>query len=208
MYIQKEVFMKYSMLLIFLLNIMVGCSFNTSSEIITDDKTMSDVTTIQNVGSEMITYHHMYDNMDRGNHDYFDKTLAIDPSFNVSEISRGDVVFFDSEDGEKDISRVVAIPGEKIKITKGQIYINGKKLDAFYGKAHRVGLDKNSYFKKMDNEGKEYDKNGMLEIFELNKKEIILSDDEYYLIGDDWLRGKMMVLKEDKLIGKVVGYSK
>ncbi|MFT4415422.1 signal peptidase I [Fredinandcohnia humi] len=187
---------------------MVGCSFNASLETLTDNNTTPDVTIIENVEIDMITHHHMYDNMDRGNHDYFDKTLAIDTNIKVPEISRGDVVFFDNEAGEKDISRVVALPGEKFKITKGQIYINGKKLEAFYGTAHRVGLDMENYFKKMDNEGNEYDKKVMMEVFETSIKEINLSDDEYYLIGDDWLQSKMMILKEDKFIGKVVGYAK
>jgi len=30
---------------------------------------------------------------------------------------------------ENEISRIVALPGEKIRIDKGQIYINGRKLD-------------------------------------------------------------------------------
>ncbi|KAB2336612.1 hypothetical protein F7731_09615 [Cytobacillus depressus] len=94
------------------------------------------------------------------------------------------------------------------KITKGQVYVNGKKLNTFYGTAHRVGLDRESYFEQMDNEKSEYDKRDMMEVFETSRKEIKLSDDEYYLIGDDWLRGRMMVLKEDKFIGKVVGYTK
>ncbi|QED46987.1 signal peptidase I [Cytobacillus dafuensis] len=199
--------MKYSMLIIVLLLLMTGCSFNASSESLSDDKTTPDVAIIENVGSEIITHHHMYDNMDRGNHDYFDKTLAIELKVNISDISRGDVIFFDNEDGEKDISRVVGLPGEKIKITKGQIYINSKKLEAFYGNAHRVGLDKESYFEKMDNEGNEYDKKGMIELFEKSMKEIKLSDKEFYLIGDDWLRGKMMVLNEDNFVGKVIGYT-
>ncbi|WP_449536308.1 S26 family signal peptidase [Ferdinandcohnia sp. Marseille-Q9671] len=200
--------MKKSIFLIIMLLVMVGCSYNLSSETLTDDNTTPDVTTIENVGSEMITHHHMYDNMDRGNHDYFDKTLAIEKSINVSDISRGDVVFFDNEDGDKDISRVVALPGEKIEITKGQIFINGQKLDAFYGKAHRLGLDKKSYFEMMDNQGNDYNKKGMTEVFETSMKEIKLSDDEFYLISDDWMRGKKMVLKEEKFIGKVIGYAK
>lgn len=200
--------MKYSISLIVLLIMLVGCSSNPSSDTLTDNNTNTDVAIVETIGNDMITHHHIYDDMDRGNHDYSDKTLVIDTSVNVSGISRGDVVYFDNEDGEKDISRVVALPGEKVKITKGQIYINGKKIDSFYGKAHRVGLDKEIYFEKMDNEGNQYDKKSMMEVFETNLNEITLSKDEYYLIDDDWLQGKMMVLKEDKYIGKVVGYKK
>ncbi|MFY3790152.1 signal peptidase I [Ureibacillus sp. MALMAid1270] len=192
----------------YFVNFLVGCSSNPSSDTITDNNTTKDVPIIKNLGSDMITHHHLYDDMDGGNHDYSDKTLVIDTSIDVSRISRGDVVYFDNEDGEKDISRVIALPGEKVKVTKGQIYINDKKLDSFYGTAHRVGLDKENYFEKMDNEGNQYDKKSMMEVFETDMNEITLSEDEYYLIDDDWLQGKMMVLKENDYIGKVVGYTK
>ena len=33
--------------------------------------------------------------------------------------------------GEYSISRVIGLPGEKVKIDKGQIFINGKLLDTF-----------------------------------------------------------------------------
>lgn len=67
---------------------MTGCLFNVSSEIITDENTTPDIAIIEKDDSEMLTHHHMYDNMDRGDHDYSDKTLAIDPSVSVTEISR------------------------------------------------------------------------------------------------------------------------
>lgn len=197
--------MKFCMLLIVSLIMLAGCS-NVSSETLTDENTTSNIATIEKIEPEMITYHHLYDNMDRGNQDFSDKTLAIEPKVNVTDFSRGDVVSFENEKEEKDISRVIALPGEKIMISKGQIYINGQKLDTFYGKAHRAGLDKESYFEKMDEAGVEYNKESMKEIFETNMEEIKLSDDEYYLIGDDWLRGKMIVITEEKFIGKVIGY--
>lgn len=199
--------MKVRILIFALIIMMAGCSFEISKETITDENTTSYVSIIENVTSKMLTHNHNYDDMDRGNHDYYGKTLVIDPNVNVSKLSRGDVVIFDNEDGEKDISRVVALPGEKVKITKGKTYINGKKLETFYGNAHRAGWDKESYFEKMDNEGNKYDKKGMKEVFEKSIKEIQLSDSELYLIDDDWLRGKIRVLNEEKLLGKVVGYN-
>lgn len=201
--------MNFKVLLISLLFVLAGCSSNAmTTETVTDKNTTPDVVTIENVESGMNIHHHMYDNMDRGNHDYFDKHLVIDPNVKVSDISRGDVVFFSNKDGEKDISRVVALPGEKVSIDKGQIYINGKKLDTFYGKALRAGLEQESYIEKMDKQGNDYDKKGMTELFELSTKEIKLSDYEFYLIGDDWLRGNMTVLNEDNVLGKVMGYNK
>lgn len=198
--------MKYNMLLIIFSLVMVGCSFSTSSESLTDEVTTPDIKKIEDVGSEMITHHHMYDNMDRGNHDYVDKTLVINP--NESEIFRGDVVFFINENGEKDLSRVVALPNEKIKISNGQVYIDDKNLATFYGKAHRAGLDQDNYLKIMDKKGSDYNKKVMKKVFDYNLKEIKLADNEYYVISDDWLRGNMKVLNRDTVIGKVIGYTK
>lgn len=58
----------------------------------------------------------------------------------------------------------------------------------------------------MNNKGNEYNKKGMMEVFERSMEEIKLSDEEIYLIDDDWFRGKMMVLNEAKFIGKAIGY--
>lgn len=194
-----------SFIFITIICLMTACS--ASAGTLTDTVTSMEVETIENASSITTTYHHMYDNMDRGNHDYFNKTMAVDTNINVSNITRGTVVFFERKDGEKDISRVIALPGEKVKIDNGQIYINGKKLISFYGKAHRAGLDKENYFKKMDDAGRIYNKNGMLEEFEVSMKEIKLSDDEFYLISDDWIRGVKLLVDESQLIGKVIGYT-
>ncbi|WP_397330379.1 S26 family signal peptidase [Paenibacillus lautus] len=43
------------------------------------------------------------------------------------------------------------LPGEKVKIEKGQIYINGKLLDTFYGRAHRLGSDIDSLKQSLEN---------------------------------------------------------
>lgn len=179
-----------------------------TTETITDEDTSSDIQVIENVEPDMTTYDYTADNMDRGTHDYYDKPLVIDPNVTSAEMTRGDVVFFEDKENGKEVARVVALPGEKIAIKKGQIYIDDKILDTFYGKAHRGGLDKETYLEKMkESQGKDFDEKGATEAFELTKEEIELADDEYYVVSDDWLRGNQTVLKEDELIGKVVGYS-
>jgi signal peptidase I len=49
-------------------------------------------------------------------------------------IRRGDIIVFaSSEDPTKDlIKRVVGLPGETVRIAKGQVYINGKKIEEGY----------------------------------------------------------------------------
>lgn len=200
--------MKKWFLIMVLIITLAGCSFDQSTKTITDGDTMLEVPIIEDVSPDMFTYQHRYDNMERGNHDYVEKELIINPNMNLSEISRGDVVFFEIKDGEKYISRVIGLPGEKIKITKGQIYINGKLLKTFYGKAHRFGLIKEDYFATMDEKGYVYNKEGMREVFEQSMEEIQLSDTGLFLVCDDWFRGVRMELTVEKLMGTVVGYLK
>lgn len=197
--------MKYGILLLMLL-IMMGCSSNSSYEIVSDTDTTPEATIIKEVEPEWIKHHYLSDNMDRGHHDYYDQILVIDPGVNPSAYHRGDIVFFSNSTDDKMISRVIALPGEKISISDGQIFINGKKLDAFYGKAHRLGFDKLSYFPAMDKAGVEYNKKGMMEIFNLSMKEQELAEDEYYVVSDDWMRGTMQILEPSNIIGKVLGY--
>jgi signal peptidase I len=110
------------------------------------DQTITDPQTkpeIEKVKAEprMITTLYRADTMDRGNHDYYDTLIVIDPAYyKENNVSRGDVVFFE-ENGHEIVLRVIALPVEKINVNRGQIYINGKSLDAFYGKAHRLGKD-------------------------------------------------------------------
>lgn len=54
-------------------------------------------------------------------------------------ISRGDIIVFASrEDPTKDlIKRVVGLPGERVRIARGQVYINGKKIEEGYARHNR-----------------------------------------------------------------------
>ena len=59
-----------------------------------------------------------------------------------SEIERGDVVIFSSQDdpGKDLIKRVIALPGERIRIRKGKVRINGKLLKEIYLEEKDFGL--------------------------------------------------------------------
>ncbi|MGD6873432.1 signal peptidase I [Sutcliffiella horikoshii] len=190
-----------------MLLVLMGCSFNSPSGTVSDNDTDVNVSIFKDVEPDLIEHHYLSDNMDRGNHDYYDQVLVIDPSLEPSSYTRGDIVFFSNSTNDKMISRIIALPGEKISISEGQIYINNQKLDTFYGKAHRLGLDKDSYFPAMDKAGVDYDKKGMLDyVFEFNQNELELADNEYYVVSDDWFRGTKQILKQDEIIGEVLGY--
>jgi signal peptidase I len=54
--------------------------------------------------------------------------------YHVSAIERGDVVVFRyPRDPEKSyIKRVIALPGDRLRIDRGQVWLNGKQLDEGY----------------------------------------------------------------------------
>jgi len=88
-------------------------------------------------------------------------------TINITKIQRGDIVIFNSLDTRNLlIKRVIGLPGEKIKIQDGLVYINDTHLDEPY-------LVKNTYTKlkynnKME-EGKDYE----------------IGEDSYVVLGDN-----------------------
>lgn len=52
----------------------------------------------------------------------------------IEDIDRFDVVVVKKDDGKLIIKRVIGLPGEKILIKDGYIYINGEKLEESYGR--------------------------------------------------------------------------
>ncbi|MCM3629034.1 signal peptidase I [Paenibacillus glycanilyticus] len=108
------------------------------------------------------------------------------------DVTRGDIVVFRTKNNPEqrtDIARVVGLPGESVRIKKGQVYINDKKLVAFYGN-DPTSDDINDSWEKLT-----------------------LKSDEYYILADVRWRGlndsqtKGPFHKED-LLGKVTGYLK
>lgn len=82
-------------------------------------------------------------------------------SYLKSNPKRGDVVglrFPGDPNGEKYIKRVIAVPKDKIVISAGKIYVNGKEL-------------KEDYIPK--------------DVITQPDLTVILKDDQYYLIGDN-----------------------
>lgn len=84
---------------------------------------------------------------------------------NFGTLQRGDVIVFASPIGKDFIKRIIGMPGEKIKIMNGQIYINGNLLN------ERYLSDSNKFFS-----GGTYLKDG---------DEQIIPDNNYFCMGDN-----------------------
>jgi signal peptidase I len=193
----------------------VSCSEKTM-ETINDPDTKPQVEKVQTITSDMIVIHYMADTMDRGNHDFFDKDVVIDTKhYQQKQFKRGDIVALKREDGYHSLYRVVGLPNERVKIEKGQIFIDGKKLGTFYGRYHHAGMDLDAYKKLLETSdfsfrkgpnGKQYVENHIKYIEELNEDEVTVSEGYVFLIGDDWNRSGTIMKPQEDIIGKVLGY--
>ena len=92
-----------------------------------------------------------------------DSILINKMSYKLHSVKRNDVVVLRQNGSEHNyyvVQRVIGLPGEKVKITNGEVYIDGKVLDEKYD------------FPLMKNGGLALD-------------EITLDDDEYFVLGDN-----------------------
>jgi signal peptidase I len=182
------------------------------------------------IQKNMLLVDYYLDGMVRNRLDYISEAhgrLVIDPTFfERKKPQRGDVVYyrvpnFDFKSvnpklnpTETDVARVIALPGERIVITDGQVYIDGKKLDTFYGKATMWGQDEKGFFEIQKKPGtgeclEECTKN-MKEYFHMDMKEVQVPEGDVFVMGDTWARSIdsqiFGPLSLDHVKGKVLGY--
>lgn len=130
-----------------------------------------------------------------GNHPFgIGNIVLVDLKFyERNGVSRGDIVVFktkNNKDQSTDIARVVGLPGESVNVKKGQVYIDGNKLDTFYG-----------------DDGSSKNNDSMAE-------PLTLLENEYFLLADVRWRGfndsqtTVTAFSEKEILGKVVGYNK
>lgn len=184
-------------------------------ETITDHDTEPVIGTVENLSPDMVVYDYRYDAMDRGNHEYFAKEVVIDTNYyKENELARGDVIAYkETPDSHYNLTRVIALPGEEVEIESGQIYVNEKQLDTFYGKAHRAGLDLEQLKKLLQEDdysvlqSKENVENNIKDFEGTNVEKVTVLKDHVYVIGDDWFRTPITgSLPIEKIAGKVLGY--
>lgn len=157
------------------------------------------------------------DNMDRGDHDYetaAHQRLVVDLDY--SKVQRGDIVYFSTPEFTNknpdatildfQISRVVGLPGEYIEIKDGQVYIDDRKLDYFYSKALKTGLDEKRYFERSNED------RGWREYFSTDMKSQKTPRNAVFVLGDNWWRSldsrDFGTVPIENVEGEVLGYKK
>lgn len=113
--------------------------------------------------------------------------LVVDKiSYRLTSPKRFDIVVFPYHSSEKEvfyIKRIIGLPGEKVQISDGVIYINDKPLDENYG-----------YEKMLD--------------ARLAASPITLGDDEYFVLGDNRNHSsdsrEIGAVKRENIVGRAV----
>ena len=100
----------------------------------------------------------------------------------LNGVERGDIVVVTmEEEGQKThwVKRVIGLPGDTVSCVNDVVYINGKVLDEtkYIAPDYRQSLvDKFGYFNKVP----DADNTNVVDF-----EEVILKDDEYYVMGDN-----------------------
>lgn len=138
------------------------------------------------------------DSMDRGNHDFESHEhgqLVVSTDFD--ELQRGQAVYYHMPSSvigknpavpEMYIGRVVGLPGETVEIKGGHVYIDGKMLDTFYGKATRRGAGEEEYFNTIPSSVYR-DEQGTREYFNMDMAAVTVEENKVFILVDQWWRG-------------------
>jgi signal peptidase I len=202
---------------------LVGCQQDNSvSGTITDENTKAEVEQISDTSSHAVV-EYLSDAMSRGNHEYEGNVVVDEKYYKENTIERGDVIYFTTPEVDKEkysnlnpsemnISRVIALPGETVEIKDGNIIVNNNRLDTFYGSSLGLGMTQDEYLSYLDEQNATYDEEIVRGYFSRDIKEIELSDNEVFVLGDNGKRsidssvfGPLLL---DDIAGKVIGMEK
>lgn len=139
------------------------------------------------INSDAMLNYSSYNPMLAGNSVYVDKAY-----YRERAIARGDIVMFRTEDARGDFGRIIGLPTEEVDLKNGFIYIDGNKLDAFYGSEFRGKPNAEKEPTSLD-------------------QPVALGDNEYFVLGDYWRRSlndsqTAGPFRSDVIMGKVVGW--
>jgi signal peptidase I len=112
-----------------------------------------------------------------------DRIVVSRLSYWLGEPQRGDVVVLDL-DGQTDLlKRIIGLPGERVQIIEGQVYINGAAIHEPYVAA-------------------------LCATYSCRDREWVLADDEYFVLGDNRNHSRdshdFGPINRSQIVGKVV----
>ena len=217
-----------------------GNTPGTASELpaLTDPDTLPEVQMVDATGdTKLIEWRS--DAMDRGNHDYDTSThSSLVVELGYPDVNRGDVVYYKTPASaiaknpnlpEHYIARVVGLPGETVEIRDGQVYVDNRKLDTFYGAATNLGLGKDEYFEMIEQRIAEgtmttdeeisqkelitwVNLDGKKEYFATSMEPVKVSEEAVFVLVDQWWRGTdsrdFGELPLGAIEGQILGYAK
>ncbi|CAH1206925.1 hypothetical protein PAECIP111893_02651 [Paenibacillus plantiphilus] len=202
--------------------ILAGC---TNQNTIVDTRNLVEIKTIDKKDEDIVIFYRN-DGMARKKLEFIDRKIVVEPDFYQNNaLQRGDVISFtvpstkdtdgsedtdESKNSENEISRVIALEGERVSISEGQIYINNSKLDTFYGKLLAGGMDAEEFNALADINCDEACRDTHKKYFDTDMEEIEVPAGFVYVLGDNALRSRGSLnfgpLPAANIRGKVLGY--
>lgn len=143
-------------------------------------------------------------NMDQGDEQYMKYDLIVDSS--EKRFKRGDVALYVNDKGEEVVSRIAAFPGEMFAAQNGTLMIDNQPLNVLLGYAKVYGHTTLENVKKNDS-FHSYSEQQVKDALALSFDETALQLGQYAVVPDNWLTGKIEVINDSQIRGKVLGYS-
>ena len=154
-------------------------------------------------GTERMMY--KSDNMARFNHDYSLYPIVVNP--NATEIERGDIVRYINAEGEMVVSRIVGLPRERFEVKNGTVVIDDFVLNIDLSFAKVNGFMTIEDY-KLAFKGQDVDLHAVSQVLHMDVDAINIGANEYVVVPDNWLRGKIELVKASAIRGTVLGYDK
>lgn len=149
------------------------------------------------------TMTYLSDTMDRGRHDYSAYPVVVDEQ--LAKLERKDVIFYENDQGQTVMSRVLGLPGERFAIQNGTVIIEEIPFHEDSGFA-KIGGETvfEVYKEKMGNHLA--NEAAAKSIFYYELPEVVLQENEVVVVPDNWMRGAIEVISPTDIKGKVLGY--